>query len=83
MNGKCFKGYFVADAYRGKGIAKLEGLVMNKVNETLGLRMFGSISPENLASMAVAKAVNEIKVLETLENGDLYIEFLPKTAAAG
>ena len=68
----------VADAYKGQGIAKLEGLAMNKVNETLGLRMFGSISPENPASMAVAKAVNEIKVLETLENGDLYIEFLPK-----
>ena len=78
VNGKCFKGYMVADAYKGQGIAKLEGLAMNKVNETLGLRMFGSISPENPASMAVAKAVNEIKVLETLENGDLYIEFLPK-----
>ena len=51
---------------------------MNKVNELLGLRMFGSISPKNPASMAVAKAVNEIKILETLENGDFYIEFLHK-----
>ena len=78
VNGKSFKGYIVDNAYKGRGIAKLEGLAMNKVNEGLGLRMFGSISPENPASMAVAKAVNEIKVLETLENGDLYIEFLPK-----
>lgn len=83
VNGKCFKGYIVGDAYKGKGIAKLEGLVMNKVNEILGLRMFGSISPKNPASMAVAKAVNEIKVLETLENGDLYIEFLPKKTMNG
>ena len=82
VNGKCFKGYFVADAYRGKGIAKLEGIVMNKVNETLGLRMFGSISPENPASMAVAKAVNEVKILSTLNNGDYYIEFLPKAVNA-
>ena len=80
LNGKCFKGYIVGDAYKGQGIAKLEGLVMNKVNEALGLRMFGSISPENPASMAVAKAVNEIRVVETLKNGDLYIEFLPKVA---
>ena len=64
--------------YKGRGIAKQEGLAMNKVNEVLGLRMFGSISPKNPASLAVAKAVNEIKILETLGNGDLYIEFLPK-----
>jgi hypothetical protein len=51
---------------------------MNKVNEALGLRMFGSISPENTASMAAAKSVNEVKILETLENGDYYVEFLPK-----
>lgn len=78
VNGKCFKGYIVANAYRGRGIAKLEGIAMNKVNEALGLRMFGSISPENSASMAAAKSINEIKILETLENGDYYVEFLPK-----
>ena len=78
VNGKSFKGYIVADAYRGRGIAKLEGIAMNKVNEALGLRMFGSISPENFASMAAAKSVNEVKILETLENGDYYVEFLPK-----
>lgn len=78
VNGKSFKGYMVADAYRGRGIAKLEGIAMNKVNEALGLRMFGSISPENTASMAAAKSVNEVKILETLENGDFYVEFLPK-----
>ena len=82
VNGRCFKGYMVADAYKGKGIAKLEGIAMNKVNESLGLRMFGSISPENTASMAAAKAVNEVKILETLENGDFYVEFLPKVANA-
>ena len=72
----------VADTYRGKGIAKLEGIAMNKVNENLGMRMFGSISPENSASMAAAKSVNEVKILETLENGDYYVEFLPKAANA-
>ncbi len=72
----------VANAYRGRGIAKLEGIAMNKVNEALGLRMFGSISPENSASMAAAKSVNEVKILETLKNGDFYVEFLPKAANA-
>ena len=82
VNGKSFKGYMVADAYRGREIAKLEGIAMNKVNEALGLRMFGSISPENFASMAAAKSVNEVKILKTLENGDFYVEFLPKAVNA-
>jgi glucuronate isomerase len=60
--------------------AETRELIWNKVNEILGLRMFGSISPENTASMAAAKSVNEVKILETLENGDFYVEFLPKVA---
>ena len=82
VNGKSFKGYMVADTYKGRGIAKLEGIALNKINGVLGLRMFGSISPENPASMAVAKAVNEVKILSTLDNGDYYIEFLPKKVLA-
>ena len=80
VNGKCFKGYIVDNSYKGRGIAKLEGLTMNEINEVLGLRMFGSISPKNPASMAAAKAVNEVRILSTLDNGDYYIEFLPKVA---
>ena len=78
VNGKCFKGYIVDYSYMGRGIAKLEGLAMNKINEVFGLHMFGSISPKNPASMAAAKAVNEVKILSTLDNGDYFIEFLPK-----
>lgn len=80
VNGKSFKGYMVDFRFRKKGVAKLEGVVMNEVVQTLGIRMFGSISTENEASMAAAKAVNEVKILKTLDNGDYYIEFLPKTA---
>ena len=81
VNGKSFKGYMVDYSYRGLGLAKLEGMAMNKVNEILGLRMFGSISPHNPASLAAAKAVNKLKIIEILENCDYYIEFLPKSIA--
>ena len=83
VNGKSFKGYMVDCSYRGRGIAKLEGIAMNRINEALKLRMFGSISPENLSSMESAKAVNDLRVVKTLENGYLYIEFLPKIGADG
>lgn len=78
INGKCFRGKIVHKNWQGKGIAKLMGVAMTKVAEYLDLRMFGSISPENYASMASAKASNEIKVHKTLDNGYYYIEFLPK-----
>lgn len=78
INGKCFRGKMVHKDWQGKDIAKMMGIAMTKVSQHLGLRMFGSISPDNYASMASAKASNEIKVLKVLENGDYYIEFLPK-----
>lgn len=79
VNGKSFRGKMVDKDWQGRGMAKLMGVAMTKVSQYLGLRMFGSISPENFASMASAKASNDIKVLKTLENGYYYIEFLPKS----
>ena len=78
INGKCFRGKIVDKDWQGRGIAKQMGVAMTKVAQCLDLRMFGSISPENYASMASAKASNYIKVHKTLENGYFYIEFLPK-----
>ncbi|WP_295685050.1 hypothetical protein [uncultured Fibrobacter sp.] len=78
VNGKSFRGKIVDYRYRGKGIAKLEGLAMTKVAEATGIRMFGTISPDNYASLASSKAVNETRIVETLDNGYYYIEYLPK-----
>ena len=79
VNGKSFRGKIVDYRYRGKGIAKLQGLAMTKVSVAAGIRMFGTISPDNYASLASSKAVNEVRIVETLDNGYYYIEYLPKT----
>lgn len=50
---------------------------MTKVAECLDIRMFGSISPDNYASMASAKASNDIKIHKTLENGYYYRKINP------
>lgn len=78
INGKCFRGKIVHKNWQGRGIAKMMGIAMTRVSKHLGMRMFGSISPENYASMASAKASNNIKIHEILDNGYYYIEFLPK-----
>ena len=78
VNGKSFRGKIVDYRYRGKGIAKLQGLAATKVATLLGVRVFGTISPENYASLASSKAVNDTRILKTLDNGYYYIEYLPK-----
>ena len=78
VNGKSFRGKIVDYRYRGKGIAKLQGLAATNVATLLGMRVFGTISPENYASLASSKAVNETRILKTLDNGYYYIEYLPK-----
>lgn len=78
INGKCFRGKIVHKDWQGMGIAKKMGIAMTNISVHLGLRMFGSISPENYASMASAKASNNLKIHKILKNGYYYIEFLPK-----
>lgn len=78
INGKCFRGKMVHKDWQGRGIATQLGMVTSKITQLLGLRMFGSISPDNLASLQSAKASNDIKIHSTLDNGYYFIEFLPK-----
>ena len=78
VNGKTFKGYMVGIDHRGQGVAREMGFAMNRVARELGLRMFKSISPENPASLAVTKKVNDIKIIKNLDNGDMLIECFEK-----
>ena len=82
-NGNAFKGRIVDARRRNLGIAKLMGNVINEVVLHLGLRLFTTISPENYASLASTKAVNDIKIVRTLENGYYYIECTPKSNGGG
>lgn len=78
-NGTAFKGRMVDSRYRNQGIGKQMGLVMNEIVLHLGVRLFTTISPENYASLASVKAVNDIKIVRTLDNGYYYIECTPKS----
>lgn len=78
VNRKSFRGRIVDYRWRNKGIAKLMGITMNKIIAVLNVRLFGSISPDNYASLQSTKAANDIRVIKTLDNGYYYIEYLPK-----
>ena len=76
--GKCYRGKMVDINWRGKGVAVLMGKVTTDITSVLGLRMFGTISKANTASMLSSQASNEIRVVKELPNDYLYIEYLPK-----
>lgn len=76
--GKTFIGRMVDVDYRGKGIAKMMNRVTMQIATTLGLRVFQTISPENIASLKCAKAENELHIIKTMPNGDIFVENWPK-----
>ena len=76
--GKCYRGKMVDINWRGKGIAVLMGKVSTDITSALGLRMFGTISKANTASLLSSQASNEIRIVKELPNDYLYIEYLPK-----
>lgn len=78
VNGKCFRGKIVDNEWRGRGIAKQMGIITTKVAKSLGLKMFGTISPDNISSLESSKASNTVKIHKVLANGYYYIEYLPK-----
>ncbi len=59
------------------GINKLMGKCATDIAVNFRLPMFGTISPENIASMKSAETVNKVRIIKTLDNGDYYVEHLP------
>ena len=76
--GKCFRGYMVDYRWRNRGISKLTAKVMTDIATMLEIPSYGTIAPENMASMKSQGAVNDIKIIEQLANGDYYVEYCPK-----
>ena len=64
--------------WRRKGINKLMNQCATEISSFLGLHVYGTIAPENIASMKSAQAANDVKIIETLRNGDYLVEYLPK-----
>lgn len=79
VNGSSYRGYMVDAEHRGRGLAKIIGRGLNCVGDALHLDMYKSISPRNYASMKVTRAVSNIEILKTLENGDYLIKCTSKS----
>ena len=76
FHGKGFRGRMVGIDYRGRGLGTLMNKILNEVGFGIGLRLFETVSKDNVASYKSALSASNVKVLGQMEDGDLYLEIL-------
>ena len=74
--GKAYLGKMVDHAHQGKGIGKMMCLCAMDIASTLGLRMFETISKDNLSSLYSTQNVLETRIVEEMPDNYLMIEDL-------
>ena len=74
--GKGFRGRMVGIDFRGRGLGTLMNKLMNEVGFGIGLRLFETVSKDNVASYRSALSASSVKVVEEMEHNELYLEIL-------
>lgn len=74
--GKGFRGRMVGISHRGRGLGTLMNRMMNDVGFGIGLRLFETVNKKNVASYRSAMSASNVKVIEEMENDDLYLEVM-------
>ena len=72
--GKGFRGRMVGMSHRGRGLGTLMNRLMNDVGFGIGLRLFETVNKRNVASYRSAMSASNVKVLEEMEDEELYLE---------
>lgn len=77
FHGVGFRGRMVDVNYRGKGLGTAMNKILNEVGFSIGLRLFETVSKDNVASYRSAISASNVKVVEELPHNELYLEILP------
>lgn len=75
--GQGFRGRMVDIDYRGKGLGTAMNKILNDVGFCIGLRLFETVSKDNVASYQSALSASNVKVVKELPHNELYLEILP------
>ena len=78
FHGKGFRGRMVDIDYRGKGLGTAMNKILNEVGFGIGLRLFETVSKDNVASYRSAMSASNVKVVKELPHNELYLEILPE-----
>lgn len=76
FQGKGFRGRMVNISYRGKGLGTAMNKILNEVGFGIGLRLFESVSKDNVASYRSALSASNVKVVKELPHNELYLEIV-------
>jgi len=76
FHGQGFRGRMVDIDYRGKGLGTAMNKILNEVGFGIGLRLFETVSKDNVASYKSALSASNVKVVKEMENNELYLEIV-------
>ena len=76
FHGQGFRGRMVDVDYRGKGLGTAMNKLLNDVGFGIGLRLFETVSKDNVASYRSALSASHVKVVKEMSNNELYLEIL-------
>jgi hypothetical protein len=76
FHGQGFRGRMVDIDYRGKGLGTAMNRILNEVGFRIGLRLFETVSKDNVASYRSAMSASNVKVVKELEHNELYLEII-------
>ena len=77
FHGQGFRGRMVDVAYRGKGLGTAMNKLLNEVGFGIGIKLFETVSKDNVASYRSALSASKVKVVKEMPHNELYIEILP------
>lgn len=77
FHGVGYRGRMVDIDYRGKGLGTAMNKMLNEVGFGIGLRLFETVSKDNVASYRSAMSASNVKVVKELPHNELYLEILP------
>ena len=76
FQGVGYRGRMVDIDYRGKGLGTAMNKILNEVGFGIGLRLFETVSKDNIASYKSALSASNVKVVKELPHNELYLEIV-------
>lgn len=76
FHGKGFRGRMVDIDFRGKGLGTAMNKILNEVGFGIGLRLFETVSKDNVTSYRSAISASNVKVVKELPHNELFLEII-------
>ena len=76
FHGQGYRGRMVDIDYRGKGLGTAMNKILNEAGFGIGLRLYETVSKDNVASYRSAMSASNVKVVKEMPHNELFLEIL-------